>query len=127
MNQKRLAECLEEYANPRNTASGSMKLLNTKEVAERPLDCYLYYLLGDNLPSNSHIDNLYKAQSWGFKIPTQIKKCNNINDVFDFIEFWTKERSNLPYEIDGIVIKINNIDLQNKLGFTSKYPRWAIG
>ena len=126
MNSARIEEGLEPYANPRNTASGSLKLLNTKEVAKRPLDCYLYYLLGDTLPSNSHYENLQKAKEWGFKIPLEIEKYSSINDVLKFISKWDVKRHDLPYEIDGIVIKVNNIDLQEEMGFTAKSPRWAI-
>jgi len=126
MNEVRIEQGLEPYANPRNTASGSLKLLDTKEVANRPLDCYLYYLLGDNLPSNNHYNNLQKAKEWGFKIPSEIEKYSTIDDVLRFINSWDEKRHDLPYEIDGIVIKINNIDLQEEMGFTAKSPRWAI-
>ena len=126
MNSARIEEGLEPYANPRNTASGSLKLLDTKEVAKRPLDCYLYYLLGDNLPSNTHFDNLQKAKEWGFKIPSEIERHKTINDVLIFIEKWDAKRHDLPYEIDGIVIKVNDINLQEEMGFTAKSPRWAI-
>ncbi|NQZ55075.1 MAG: NAD-dependent DNA ligase LigA, partial [Candidatus Nitrosopelagicus sp.] len=126
LNQQRIEEGLEPYANPRNTASGNMKLLDTMEVAKRPLDCYLYYLLGDNLPTNNHYENLQKAKDWGFKIPNEIEKHKSIDDVLKFIEKWDTKRHNLAYEIDGIVIKVNNIDLQEEMGFTAKSPRWAI-
>ena len=126
MNEIRIEQALEPYANPRNTASGSLKLLDTKEVAKRPLDCYLYYLLGNNLPSNTHFDNLQKAKEWGFKIPLEIEKHKTINDVLIFIEKWDAKRHDLPYEIDGIVIKVNDINLQEEMGFTAKSPRWAI-
>ncbi len=125
MNKIREAEGLELYANPRNTASGSLKLLDSKQVAKRPLDCYLYYLLGDNLPSNNHYENLQKAKEWGFKIPSEIEKHTTIDNVLKFINTWDKKRHNLTYEIDGIVIKVNNIDLQEEMGFTAKSPRWA--
>ena len=101
-------------------------MLNSLEVSKRPLDCYLYHLLGENLPSDNHYDNLQIAKDWGFKIPNETTKCNNINEVTHYIEKWETERHNLPYEIDGIVIKVNQIDYQKKLGFTSKSPRWAI-
>jgi DNA ligase (NAD+) len=125
MNKIREEEGSELYANPRNTASGSLKLLDTKEVAKRPLDCYLYYLLGDNLPNTNHYENLQKAKEWGFKIPSEIEKHTTIDDVLKFINTWDTKRHNLPYEIDGIVIKVNNIDLQEEMGFTAKSPRWA--
>ena len=126
MNKIRIEEGLESYANPRNTASGSLKLLDANEVAKRPLDCYLYYLLGDNLPSNNHYENLQKAKKWGFKIPSEIEKHKSINNVLDFIKKWDTKRHELPYEIDGIVIKVNEISLQEEMGFTAKISRWAI-
>lgn len=126
MNARRLSKGLEPFSNPRNTASGSLKLLHTSEVAKRPLDCYLYYLIGDNLPSNKHYDNLLMAKSWGFKIPQYIKKCYNISEVLHFVDKWDLKRHALPFEIDGVVIKVNDINQQNEMGFTSKFPRWAI-
>tara|TARA_B100000902_G_scaffold221471_1_gene210428 strand:+ start:54410 stop:56401 length:1992 start_codon:yes stop_codon:yes gene_type:complete len=126
MNARRLSKGLEPFSNPRNTASGSLKLLHTSEVAKRPLDCYLYYLIGDNLPSNKHYDNLLMAKSWGFKIPQYIKKCYNISEVLHFVDKWDLKRHALPFEIDGVVIKVNDINQQKEMGFTSKFPRWAI-
>ena len=126
MNKLRTEEGLEPYKNPRNTASGSLKLLDANEVSNRPLDCYLYYLLGDNLPTDNHYENLQKAKGWGFKIPNEIAKYNTIDDVLKFTEIWDKKRHDLPYEIDGIVIKVNDINLQEEMGFTAKSPRWAI-
>ena len=126
MNKIRVEEGLVPYANPRNTASGSLKLLDANEVAKRPLDCYLYYMLGESLPSINHYDNLQKAKALGFKIPNEIEKYNSIDDVLKFIEKWDKKRHDLAYEIDGIVIKVNNLDLQQEMGFTAKSPRWAI-
>lgn len=126
MNKVRIEKGLESYANPRNTASGSLKLLDKNEVAKRPLDCFFYYLLGDNLPSSKHYDNLKKAQNWGFKIPSEIESHKSINGVLDFIKSWDTKRHELPFEIDGIVIKVNDINLQEEMGFTAKNPRWAI-
>jgi len=126
MNNARTENGLSPYANPRNTASGSLKLLDNKEVASRPLDCYLFYLLGENLPYDNHYENLEKARTWGFKIPMNIEKYNTIDGVLDFVNKWDTQRTNLPYEIDGIVIKVNNIELQKLMGFTAKSPRWAI-
>ena len=126
MNKLRTEEGLEPYKNPRNTASGSLKLLDANEVSKRPLDCYLYYLLAEDLPSTNHYKNLQKARDWGFKIPNEIAKYNTIDDVLKFTERWDKKRHDLPYEIDGIVIKVNNINLQEEMGFTAKSPRWAI-
>jgi len=114
------------FMNPRNTASGSIKLLDSKEVARRPLECFLYSIVSDNLTINKHSDLLNLAREMGFNVPKYDKVYNNIEGVKDFIKYWDKQRENLPFEIDGIVIKINNIDHQKKLGFTSKFPRWAI-
>ena len=114
------------FANPRNAASGSLKLLDPNEVENRGLDCYLYYILTDEEFNNSHFENLQKAKSWGLKISENIKVCSNIYEVIEYIKFWTNERKKLSYDIDGIVIKVNDINLQNKLGFTAKSPRWAI-
>jgi len=126
MNKLRTEEGLEPYANPRNTASGSLKLLDANEVSKRPLDCYLYYLLGEDLPSTNHYENLQKARDWGFKIPNEIEKHSNVENVLKFINKWEEDRHGLPYEIDGIVIKVNDTNLQEEMGFTAKSPRWAI-
>jgi len=126
MNKIRVNKGLEVYSNPRNTASGTIKLLDSNEVSNRPLDCFLYYLIGEDLPSDSHYENLQKAKSWGFKIPSEIEKHKTIDGVLNFIKFWDKERFNLPFEIDGIVIKVDNLEIQKEIGFTSKFPRWAI-
>ena len=114
------------FVNPRNAASGTLKTQNSSLVAKRPLDCHLYHLLGDNLPYNSHYENMQKAREWGFKIPSHMGKCNNIQEVFEFIEKWDSERKNLPFDIDGIVVKVNSYLQQSQLGFTAKSPRWAI-
>lgn len=114
------------FANPRNAASGTLKIQNSTIVAKRPLDCILYYLMGENLPFKSHYENMQKAKDWGFKISGHMKKCLSLDDVFAYIDFWDDERKNLPYDIDGIVIKINSYEYQVKLGFTAKSPRWAI-
>jgi DNA ligase (NAD+) len=113
-------------ANPRNTASGTMKMQDSSVVASRKLDCFLYHLMGENMPHKTHYDNLQAAKTWGFKISEDCKLCNNINEVLDYIEHWDKKRNSLPYEIDGIVIKVNEYQKQQQLGFTSKSPRWAI-
>jgi DNA ligase (NAD+) len=113
-------------ANPRNAASGSMKMQDSAQVAKRKLDCFLYYVLGENLPHQSHFDNMHAAKSWGFKISEDAKLCSGINEVIDFINYWDKKRFDLPYDIDGIVIKVNNYNQQQNLGFTAKSPRWAI-
>ena len=126
MNSERISENLDPYANPRNTASGSLKLLDSKEVAKRPLDCFLYYVLGEDLPSNSHYKNLQFAKEWGFKVPNEIKRYNNIDGVIDFVNSWDEKRASLPFEIDGIVIKVDDLSVQAEMGYTSKFPRWAI-
>lgn len=113
-------------ANPRNAAAGTLKLLDSSAVAKRPLDCFLYYILGENTFSDSHYKNLTKARDWGFQIPEHITKCNTIENVLEFINFWTNERKNLPFEIDGIVIKVDSLKQQMQLGYTAKSPRWAI-
>ncbi|WP_321516359.1 NAD-dependent DNA ligase LigA [Marinifilum fragile] len=114
------------FANPRNAASGTLKMQNSAIVAKRKLDCYLYYLLGVNNPKREHFDNLQTAKNWGFKIPSHTALCNNIDEVLDFIKSWDEKRDSLPVPIDGIVIKVNSIDQQEELGFTAKSPRWAI-
>lgn len=114
------------FANPRNTAAGTIKMQDPSIVAGRPLDCLLYYLLGEDLPFDTHYENLKLTRKWGFKVPAEIKLCQGIGEVIDYINYWEEERKNLPYEIDGVVIKVNSIDEQKKLGFTSKSPRWAI-
>ncbi len=113
-------------ANPRNAASGSMKMQDSAQVAKRKLDCFLYYVLGDGLPHQTHFDNMHAAKAWGFKISEDAKLCSGINEVIDFINYWDKKRFDLPYDIDGIVIKVNNYKQQQNLGFTAKSPRWAI-
>ncbi|MDP4225603.1 MAG: NAD-dependent DNA ligase LigA, partial [Bacteroidota bacterium] len=114
------------FANPRNAASGTLKMQNSSQVAKRKLDSYLYYLLGEELPYNSHYENLMKAKEWGFKISENIRKCHNIKEIFEYINYWDKARENLPFDIDGVVIKVNSVEQQQALGFTAKNPRWAI-
>jgi len=113
-------------ANPRNAASGTLKMQDSAVVAKRKLDCYMYYVLGENLHFETHSQNLDKAKAWGLKISEKSKVCNGIDEVFDFINHWDKERYNLPYDIDGIVIKVNNYKYQEQLGLTAKSPRWAV-
>ncbi len=113
-------------ANPRNTAAGTLKMKNSKIVASRNLDAYLYYLLGPNLPEDGHYENLQKAKSWGFKISEHMQLCKNLDDVFKYIRKWDIERHKLPVATDGVVIKVNSKKLQDNLGFTAKSPRWAI-
>lgn len=114
------------YSNPRNTASGSLKLQDSTEVAKRPLDCLLYSVTGNNLPFISQFEGLESARKWGFKVPTEAKLLDNMQQVFDFIDYWDIHRHKLPYETDGVVIKVNSIQHQQELGYTSKSPRWAI-
>ena len=113
-------------ANPRNAASGSMKMQDSAQVAKRKLDCFLYYVLGENLPYKSHFESMQAAKSWGFKISDHAKLFLGIDEVHKFINHWDKERFKLPYDIDGIVIKVNDYKQQKNLGFTAKSPRWAI-
>ena len=126
MNAKREQAGLETFANPRNTASGSLKMQDSKEVAERPLDCFLYHILGKEIPCNLHYDNLEAAKSWGFKVPAETECCKDIDAVIRFVQKWDKLRHDLPYDIDGIVIKVNSLQQQEQMGFTAKSPRWAI-
>lgn len=126
MNEARIAEGEEPYKNPRNTASGSLKLQDSSEVAKRPLDCLLYHIVADKIPFKTHFETLERAREVGFKVPDAIEVCNSISSVFEFISKWDKERYHLPYEIDGIVVKVNSLAQQEELGYTAKAPRWAI-
>lgn len=114
------------FANPRNAASGTLKQQNPAVVAARKLDAYFYYLLGEELPAETHFDNLEAARSWGFKIPNVIRVCNSLEDIYGYIAYWDVERENLPVATDGIVLKVNSLRQQRNLGFTAKSPRWAI-
>jgi DNA ligase (NAD+) len=114
------------YSNPRNTASGSLKLQDSTEVSKRPLDCLLYFITGPNLPFRSQIDSLESARNWGFKVPSEPKLARNLDQVFQFIDFWDVHRHKLPYETDGVVVKVNQFQHQDELGFTAKSPRWAM-
>ena len=126
MNIDRTNNGLEPYMNPRNTASGSLKLQDSAEVARRPLKCFLYQVVSEHDESKTQYENLISASIWGFNISDSYRLCNSIDEVFDFINDWDQKRNNLDFEIDGIVIKVNQIDYQKTLGFTSKYPRWSI-
>ena len=114
------------FANPRNAASGTLKLQNSKIVASRKLEAILYYVLGSQLPTDSHYQNMQIAASWGFNISDKMRLCSSVDEVFDFIDYWDKERKNLPVATDGIVLKVNSIRQQEELGYTAKSPRWAI-
>lgn len=126
MNEEREAQGLDLYRNPRNTASGSLKLQDSAEVAKRPLDCLLYSLAGNNLPVKTQYDSLEYARKWGFKAPKESKLVDSIEEVFEFINHWDVARKELPYETDGVVIKVNSLDQQDELGFTAKAPKWAM-
>ena len=114
------------FANPRNAASGTLKLQNSAIVASRKLDAYLYYLLGEELPCDGHYENLQAAAGWGFKTSEHMKKAHSLEEVFEYIRYWDTERKNLPVATDGIVLKVNSMRQQKNLGFTAKSPRWAI-
>ena len=126
LNREREAREEPLFANPRNAASGTLKLQNSSIVASRKLDAYLYYLLGEQVPCDGHYENLQKAASWGFKISEHMRKVKTLQEVFDFINYWDTERKNLPVATDGIVLKVNSQRQQRHLGFTAKSPRWAI-
>ncbi len=126
MNEQRIAAGEEPFANPRNAASGTLKIQNSSVVAKRPLDCFLYHILGSGLPFGSHYENLVKARDWGFKVPDYLKKVSGIDGLTEYISFWDSERKKLPFDTDGVVIKVNSYKYQQLLGFTAKSPRWAI-
>ncbi len=126
MNEERIEIGEEPYRNPRNTASGSLKLQDSSEVAKRPLECLLYSIVGNNLNIKTQFESLEKARSWGFKVPQAAKLVHSIDGVLEFINYWDEHRHTLPYETDGVVIKVNNLQQQEELGYTAKAPRWAI-
>ncbi|WP_406684137.1 NAD-dependent DNA ligase LigA [Seonamhaeicola sp. MEBiC1930] len=126
MNEERIANGEELYRNPRNTASGSLKLQDSAEVAKRPLECLLYNIKGQNIGIRTQYESLEKARAWGFKVPDASKLVNSIDEVLNFVAYWDVERHNLPYETDGVVIKVNDLQQQEELGYTAKAPRWAI-
>ena len=126
LNREREVQEEQLFANPRNAASGTLKMQNSAEVAKRKLDGYFYFMLGENLPSDSHFENLQAAKKWGFKVSDAIKRCRNFQEVIDFINFWDTERRNLGVATDGIVIKVDSLNQQRNLGNTAKSPRWAI-
>ena len=126
MNQELIEIGETPYSNPRNTASGSLKLQDSAEVAKRPLDCLLYFIIGNKLPFKSQFEGLETARNWGFKVPKESKLANSLEEVFEFIDYWDIHRHNLPYETDGVVVKVNSFQHQEELGFTAKSPRWAI-
>ena len=126
LNKEREAQEEPLFANPRNAASGSLKLQNASEVAKRKLDAYLYYMLGENLPADTHSGCLEAASKFGFKISDAVKVCKTLPEVMDYIKYWDTERKNLPVATDGIVLKVNDLTQQKNLGYTAKSPRWAI-
>ncbi|GAA3577352.1 NAD-dependent DNA ligase LigA [Snuella lapsa] len=126
MNEERIEIGEEPYRNPRNTASGSLKLQDSAEVAKRPLECLLYNLTGRNLGVTTQFDSLDKARQWGFKVPNEARLANSLEEVFEYIDYWNINRQKLPYETDGVVIKINSLQQQEELGYTAKAPRWAM-
>lgn len=126
LNKERAEQEENLFANPRNATSGTLKLQDSKVVATRKLDAYLYYMLGENLPTNGHYENLLKAKEWGFKTSDATIKCSTLDEVFAFIKKWDVERKNLPVATDGIVLKVNSLLQQKNLGYTAKSPRWAI-
>ena len=126
LNREREASEEPLFANPRNAASGTLKSLDSRIVAQRGLDAYLYYMLGEELPANGHYENLMEARSWGFKISEGMRKVHTVDEILDFINYWDSERKNLPVATDGIVLKVNSLIQQRSLGYTAKSPRWAI-
>jgi DNA ligase (NAD+) len=126
MNEERIEIGEEPYRNPRNTASGSLKLQDSSEVAKRPLECLLYNIIGERLAIETQFESLDKARSWGFKVPKEAQLANSIEEVFEFINYWDVKRNDLPYETDGVVIKVNSLFQQDELGYTAKAPRWAM-
>ena len=126
LNKERAQQEEPLFANPRNAASGTLKLQDSHEVAKRGLDCYLYYMLGDDLPADTHYGRLQAAKKWGFKISDAVKVCHSLEEVMAYIHYWDTERKNLPVATDGIVLKVNDLASQEELGYTAKSPRWAI-
>lgn len=126
MNAERVEQGEEPYRNPRNTASGSLKLQDSAEVARRPLDCLLYGLQGERLPIKTQYEGLQKAREWGFKIPEAAKLAKSLDEVLEFVDYWDLHRHELPYETDGVVVKVNDLQQQEELGYTAKSPRWAM-
>ena len=126
LNETRREAGLELFANPRNAAAGTLKMQNSSQVAKRPLDCFLYHLLGAELPYGGHFESLQEARGWGFKIPEYIRRIGDLDELFEYLRHWEQARKVLPFDIDGIVIKVDRYDLQKRLGFTAKSPRWAI-
>ena len=126
LNKDRSKENLQAFANPRNAAAGTLKLLDSRIVAARNLDCFIYAVLSDELPHDNHFDNLKEASRWGFKVHDSIRLCSDIENVLEYVSIWDDKRKNLPFDTDGVVIKVNDLSIQEELGSTAKSPRWAI-
>jgi DNA ligase (NAD+) len=126
LNKEREEKNQAPFANPRNAAAGTLKMQDSSEVAKRGLDCCLYFILSENLPFDTHYDNLQKAASWGFKVSPNMRKCRSIDEILTFLSHWDVERKNLPYDTDGAVIKVNSLVLQSEMGLRAKSPRWAV-
>ena len=126
MNQELIEIGETPYSNPRNTASGSLKLQDSSEVAKRPLECLLYFIVGNNLNIKTQFEGLEAARNWGFKVPKEARLANSLEEVFEYINYWDEHRHHLPYETDGVVIKVNSFQHQDELGYTAKSPRWAM-
>jgi len=126
INKTRIEEGESPFSNPRNSASGTLKMQDSAIVAIRNLDCYVYSIYGDNLPHSSHYNNMQAAKKWGFNVPDDISKSKDMEGIYDFIDYWEKERNNIEVDIDGIVLKVDDYELHDVLGFTAKSPRWAI-
>ncbi len=126
LNAERVERGEEPYANPRNTASGSLKLQNSAETARRPLDCLLYFVVGKSLPISTQYESLRRAREWGFKVPKESKLVKGIDGIMDYLSYWDERRHDLPFETDGVVVKVNSLAQQEALGFTAKAPRWAM-
>jgi DNA ligase (NAD+) len=126
LNEERVKDGLPPFANPRNAASGTLKTLDPRIVASRDLECNFYFLLSEDLPRDTHYGNLMEAAEWGFRVPESVSLCRSFDDVLGFINRWETERKKLPFDIDGVVVKVNSLQLQEELGFTAKSPRWAI-
>ncbi len=126
LNQEREQQEEALFANPRNAASGTIKMQDSRVVASRKLESFMYYMLGDELPTNSHFDNMTLARKWGLNVPKSMKRCETLEEVFEFLKYWDVERKNLPVATDGVVLKVDSLSQQRNLGSTSKFPRWAI-
>ncbi|HZL76287.1 MAG TPA: NAD-dependent DNA ligase LigA [Bacteroidales bacterium] len=126
LNDERTKDGLAPFANPRNAASGTLKIIDPRIVASRDLDCNFYFLLSEDLPHETHYENLMEAAKWGFRVPDSVSLCRSFDEVLGFIDHWESERKKLPFDIDGVVVKVNSLRLQEELGFTAKSPRWAI-